>query len=75
MTTNLRKGEEVDEEDDGERLEVSRRQPDGVTHDAHATVELQHLDELQRRHEDDERHDEAEQLVPDRQRHEVHVLA
>ena len=67
--------EVVDEEGDAEELEVLRRQADRVAEHAHAPVELEHLDELDRRHEHDARENQAEHLVPDRDRHEVDVVA
>ena len=71
----LREGEEVDEERDDEGFHVLGGQFDGVGQHAHASVELQHVDELESRQEDDQRHDEAVRLVPDADRHEVDVLA
>ena len=65
----------VDEERDAEHLQVLRRQLDRVAQHAHAPVKLEHLDELDRRHEDDAREHQTEHLVPDRDRHEVHVVA
>ena len=68
-------GEVVDEEGDAEDLQVLRRQLDGVAEHAHAPVEAQHLDELDGGDEHDARQHDAEYLVPDRDRHEVHVFA
>jgi len=70
----LGEGEEVDEESDDEGFHVLGGQFDGVREHAHASIELEHVDEFESRQEDDHRHDEAARLVPDADRHEVDVF-
>lgn len=67
-------GEEVNEECDDKGFHVLGGQSDGVGQHAHASIELEHVDKLQRRQEHDQRHYEAVHLVPDADSHEVHVF-
>jgi len=74
QVSELGEGEEINEEGDDEGFHVLGGQSDGVGEQSHASVELEHVDELQRRQEDDDRHYEAVHFVPDADSHEVHVL-
>lgn len=75
QVSELGEGKEVDEKGDDEGLHILGGQLDGVGEHAHASVELQHVDELERRQEDDDGHDEAVHLVPDANCHEVDIFA
>ena len=74
QVAELGEGKEVDEEGDDEGFHVLGGQPDGVGEHAHSSVELEHVDKLERGQEDDDSHDEAVRLIPDADRHEVDVF-
>lgn len=66
---------EVDEEDDAEGFQILSGYQNSVSQHTHSLVELEHLDEFQCREEDGACQDDAKQFVPNRDRHEVHVVS
>ena len=71
----LGEGKEVNKEGDDEGFHVLGGQPDGVGEHAHASVKLEHVNELQGGQEDNNGQHESGNLVPDANRHEVDIAA
>ncbi len=73
--SSLGVGKEVNEEDNTEGLKVPGRQKDRVTEHTHASIKLQHLDELECRKEHNHGQNEAKYLIPDGNCDKIHILS